>query len=313
MKILLIVLSTMLGIALLVLLISYVTYYIAFYSSKKIRENVPEVLEGEQYKAVSTQMRELTELAKNKPHEEVSIMSFDGLRLFGRYYHCADGAPVEIMMHGYRGTAMRDMGGGVQRCFEVGRNVLLIDQRAAGKSEGHTISFGIKERYDCKSWVEYIVERFGKDVRIIITGISMGAATVMMATELDLPPNVVGVLADCGYSTPKDIINKVVDEMGLPFALCYPFIKLGARVFGGFDLEAADPVRAMRKCKIPVLFIHGEDDRFVPCEMSRICCEACAAPKMIKTIPGAGHGLSYLIDREGYVQILDEFTDMVLK
>ena len=289
---------------LIILLVSYITYRMTFYSSGKA-ENL---LLGDQYEEYKKQMTELENYAKSVPLEEVFITSYDGLMLCGRYYHYSDNAPVEIMMHGYKGTAQRDMGGGIKRCIEAERNVLIVDQRAHGASEGRTITFGIKERYDCLAWTNYVISRFGKDTKILLTGISMGASTVLMATGLDLPKNVVGVLSDCGYSSPKEIIKKVVAERGYPVKLVYPFIKLGARIFGGFNLEQTDVINELKKCKVPVLFIHGEDDRFVPCQMTVENYNACPSKKMLFTVPGAGHGLCFLADNEGYINTLNAFT-----
>ena len=151
------------------------------------------------------------------------------------------------------------------------------------------------------------MKHFGPDVRIILTGISMGAATVMMAAGEPLPKNVVGVLADCGYSSPKEIILEVLKQMKLPPKLCYPFVKLAARIYGHFDLEENAPVEAMKRAKVPVIFFHGEADDFVPCAMSRQCFAACASRKKLVTVPGAGHGLSYPMDVEGYLAAVRAF------
>ena len=142
-----------------------------------------------------------------KPYERVSILSHDGLQLSGRYYHTADGAPLAILCHGYRGTPTRDFCGGANICLSRGFNVLMIEERAHCSSEGHTISFGINERYDVLNWTRYAAERFGPDTKILLGGISMGAATVLMASELGLPQNVRGILADCPYTTPEEIIT----------------------------------------------------------------------------------------------------------
>ena len=135
----------------------------------------------------------------------------------------------------------------------------------------------------------------------------MGAATVMMAAGTDLPPQVVGVLADCGYSSAKEIIGLAIKQMGLPVKLSYPFARLGARIFGGFDPEETSPVEALKKAKVPVIFFHGEADDFVPCYMSKACFDACASRKRLVTVPGAGHGLSYPKDPEGYIRAVREF------
>ena len=100
---------------------------------------------------------------------------------------------------------------------------------------------------------------------------------------------------------------KVIRQMALPPKLSYPFVKLGARLFGGFDLEETSPQEALKKCKVPVIFYHGEADDFVPCQMSKINYDACVSRKMLVTIPGAGHGLSYPVEPDTYLTTLKEF------
>jgi fermentation-respiration switch protein FrsA (DUF1100 family) len=155
--------------------------------------------------------------------------------------------------------------------------------------------------------VDFAVNHFGPDVKIILTGISMGAATVLMAAGEELPQNVIGILADCGYSPPKAIMYKVMGDMKLPAKLCWPFVRWGAQIFGGFDPEENSPMEAMKKCRLPVIFFHGEDDGFVPCCMSREVFDACPTRKFILTVPGADHGLSYPVDMEGYLTALRDF------
>ena len=187
---------------------------------------------------------------------------------------------------------------------------MIINQRASGESEGRVITFGINERRDCHSWVNYAIEHFGSDVKLIIGGVSMGAATVMMAAGDPLPENVICVLADCGYSSAEEIIKKVVKEMHLPVKLLYPFIKLGASLYGKFDLEETSPMEAMKKCKLPVVFVHGDADDFVPYEMSvRLYNECISDKKELITIPGAGHGLAFPADQDGYVNRLNEIKE----
>ena len=158
-----------------------------------------------------------------------------------------------------------------------------------------------------------MVEHFGPDVKIILCGISMGASTVLMAAGKPLPKNVIGVLADCGYNSAKDIIKKVIRQMHLPADISYPFVKLGAKLYGHFDLEETSPEEALKHCKIPVIFFHGESDDFVPCEMSRANYEACASRKRLVTIPGAGHGLCYPVDPEKYLSELRDFFGVYAK
>lgn len=294
--------------AALVLLVSYICFRMGFYAPPRTPSgDAIDLPEGEIYEVFWEDMRRWTLEARATPHEDVSIPSFDGLTLTGKYYEYAPGAPIELMFHGYRGNAERDLSGGMQRCFRLGHSALIVDQRCSGGSEGSVITFGVHEHKDCLRWIDFMIQKFGPEVRIILTGISMGAATVLMAGGTELPPNVIGILADCGYNTQKDIICKVVRQMGLPPKLIYPFVKLGARLWGRFDLEETSPQEAVARCKVPVIFFHGETDDYVPCDMSRKLYDACTCRKELVTIPGAGHGLSYPTAPEVYLEAVRRF------
>lgn len=256
----------------------------------------------------------LVDMLKEKESEEVSITSYDGLRLVGHYYHLRDGAPLKIIFHGWRSTYLRDCGGGAVMAWKAGYNLLLVDQRALGKSEGRTITFGIKEKYDCLSWVNYSIERFGKDVQIILGGISMGAATVLMASALDLPKNVKCISADCGYTSPEAIIRKVCrEDMGIPDWLGFPFVRIGAWIFGGFSIKDGGALEAVKHAKVPLMIMHGDEDDFVPYAMCHELYDAIEGPKTLLTVSGAGHGLSYFVETERYEKALREFEESALK
>ena len=295
--------------ALFILFTSYVCYRIVFYVPRKKELSTDElpVPEGPVYEPYHPLMKQWILEARSFPYEDCYITSHDGLKLHAKYFEYAPGAVTEIMFHGYRGSAERDLSGGIQRCFALGRNILLVDQRTSCGSEGNVISFGINEHKDCLAWVDFAVKKFGPDVKLVLTGISMGASTVLMAAGKPLPENVVGVLADCGFSSAKKIIQKCAKDIHCPAFLIYPFIKLGAKLFGHFDLEEYTPLEAMKTCKVPVIFFHGEDDDFVPCYMSHEIYDACTAPKRIVTVPKAGHGLVYLVDNSKYFQSVVEF------
>ena len=291
------------------LAITYICYRITFYAPKRkpLQEDEFDIPEGEIYEPWRESMVKWTKEVRAMPAQEFSITSHDGLKLYARFYEYAPGAPIELMFHGYRGSAERDLSGGVQRCRKLGRSTFLVDQRCSGKSDGSTITFGIQERKDCLAWVDFMVKHFGPDVKIILTGISMGASTVLMAASHPLPPNVIGVLADCGFSDAGSIIRDVAKKMGLPVKLSYPFVKLGAKLFGHFDLEETSAVEAMKHCTVPVIFFHGENDDFVPCQMSRDVYAACQSRKLLVTVPGAGHGLSYPVAPAEYLDALRSF------
>ncbi len=289
------------------LLICYYTFHICFYSSADRYEDPYRRMRGEQYDAVKESIIACTRRMDDAPCQWVSTTSYDCITLSARYYHTADGAPVQIMFHGYRSMALRDCAGGWALAQKMGFNVLVVDQRAHARSGGRVITFGIRERKDCLSWVQYASERFGKQTPIVLSGLSMGAATVLMASELDLPDNVVAIMADCPYSDPADIIRKVCTDERYPAKLVYPFIRLGAKIYGGLNLEECSAESAVSNAKIPILLVHGEDDRFVPCEMSRVIYEACASPAQLHTYPMAGHGLCYMVDPKRYELMTVEF------
>ncbi|MBQ9761429.1 MAG: alpha/beta hydrolase [Clostridia bacterium] len=307
------VLFWILGITALLLLCAYGAYWKTFYHSRRRPEDIYEMPKRAPEELV-TRTRGLIREFDAVKFESVEIRSEDGLRLFGRYYHVADGAPLHIQFHGYRSYAMRDFCGGNPLVRSCGHNTLVVDQRAHGKSEGHTIAFGIKEKRDCLLWVEYACRRFGKETPIFLSGVSMGAATVLMATELPLPENVVGVIADCPYSSPRAIIRRVAGKMGFPVPLAYPFVVVGAFLFGGITgLADEGAVRAVKRARVPILIIHGEADTFVPCEMSREIAAVCASPVRLETFPDADHAMSYMSDYERYRQISVEFAEACLK
>lgn len=303
-----IVIIILFSLIVLTLLTTYICYRMAFYSKnkphKKDEINLPD---NEIFKHFKPLILSDIFAARAMEYQEFYVKSFDGLTLYGKYYESFKDAPIELMFHGYRGDGERDLSTGIRRAKECGRNVLIVDQRGHGKSEGHTISFGINERLDCLVWINKVIEVFGQDTKIILTGISMGAATVLMASNLDLPSNVIGILADCGYDSPKNIIIKYINDLHLPAKIFYPFVKLGALIFGHFNIEKASPIESVKEAKVPIIFIHGDKDSFVPCSMSEKLYKECISRKQLTIIKNAEHGISYLFEPETYVSALKEF------
>ncbi len=295
------------------LICAFVCYRITFAKSKKTPNDPYASMRLAGFDEFNHVMKPLIDEISATPCEDIYIKSRDGITLYARYYHIADGAPVEIQMHGYRGHALRDFCGGARDARGRGHNLILVDQRAHGRSGGGSITFGIKERYDCLDFINYAIERFGKDTKIIILGMSMGAATVLMASGLDLPENVKAIMADCPYSSPRDIITSVIYKMGLPGRLCFPLVRLGGIVFGGFDVCSAEAKEAVKRSKIPTIILHGEADSFVPCYMSREIYENCNMKnKKLVTFPGAEHGVSYLCDKERYLSEVESCMEEAL-
>ena len=272
---------------------AYGTYRFIFYSPNKTQNNDHTI-------PVSTGMEEQTEHIHRMidqlaavPYEEVKITSHDGLRLRGRYYHQRDGAPLAICFHGYRGTPTRDFSGGSRVLAKLGYNLLLVEERAHCASEGHTISFGVNERKDCLAWVFHFHYRF-PETEMLLVGVSMGAATVLMASALPLPDCVKGIIADCPFTEPLEIIKKTGQSFHIPPFVTAVMAPVAARLFGRFNLKGASALKAIREAKVPILLIHGEDDTFVPCTMSFQLHANAPELSELHTFPGANHGVSYV-------------------
>lgn len=294
-------------------------YTVAF-GVKEVHENVDfRIPKYKQHSEYRQRIEEDIHMILEEPCEKLSIYSMDGLKLVGRYFHYKDLAPVVILFHGYRSSAVRDCAGGFRVAKEQGYNILLVDQRAHGESDGATITMGIKERFDCFHWVTYVINRFGKETKIILMGMSMGASTVLMASELDLPENVKGIIADSGYSDIKEILTRVGGRMKLPGnrrlsgKMAYPLVRIGAKVFGKFDPEEASPKKALEKCKIPVLLIHGQKDGLVPVSMGHDNHNAyMGEEKELLIIPEANHCMSYYVDTRKYTEKVAAFMHRCL-
>ena len=310
MTILIITLSIL---ALLSLTTSFVAFKMTFYSKnrKALKKDEFEFPPGKEYEKFYENIKIWSSEWETLEHEEVEIQSKDGLTLRGRYFEKYKGAPIELMFHGYKGSAKRDMAAGIKRAFSVGRNALLVDQRGSGLSDGNIITFGVKEKDDCLRWIDFMIDKFGKDVRIVLTGISMGAATVMLASSENLPSNVISVLADCGYSSGKEMIIKVINDMHLPGSLLYPFVRLGGIMFGHFDVEKASPYKSVQNAKVPIIFIHGGKDDYVPFYMSEKLYNVCCSQKKLVIIPDAYHGVAYPENPTMYINAILEFQKEV--
>lgn len=304
-------------ILLLILIVIYIllTYSLFLTGFRRFRGNrapkkATDHSSGKAWKAYGDVIRAGTEWFKAQPYENVEIRSFDGLRLRAMLLEADAPRGVIVSMHGYRSTPLRDLGASSKYYHDLGFTLLLPNQRACGESEGRYLTFGAKERYDVKSWCEYAAGRYGKDMPIIVAGISLGCSSVLMSLDLGLPENVKAAVADCGYSS---LYGELSDVAGKSFHLRPKPVLWGVniwcRLIADFDIYKCTTIDSLKKSKIPVLFIHGEADNYVPTCFSRENYEACAAPKELFTVPGAGHGLSYLVDTDGYRRHLETWFD----
>ncbi len=238
---------------------------------------------------------------------ELLVIEANGVELAARRY--AQEAPKGriILFHGYRSIAETDFGCAMDYYYAQGYELVLVDQRAHGKSSGSWIGFGVLERYDCLSWIRYLNTEY-QPLPTFLSGISMGCSTVLMALGLDLPSNVRGVIADCGFTSPKEIVAHVMErKIHLSASLLLPGISLFSKIFAGYFLGEYSTLDALKANKIPVIFIHGKEDHYVPPEMTLRNYEACTAEKQLILVEGAGHGTSYLQDKPGVEKAIGSF------
>lgn len=239
--------------------------------------------------------------------EEAEVKSRDGLMLTGHFLNHPEAERIILMFHGWRGKWDQDGAALTKGLYEQKCSILMVDQRAHETSGGKYIGFGVLERYDCLKWLEYLTENTDK-LPIYLSGVSMGASTVLMASGMEMPERVKGVIADCGFTTPY--------EMVCIFAKRYMKIKGNAMVDAvnylcrkkaGYDLKEYSTLEAMKKCRVPVFFVHGTGDDFVPCEMTMQNYAACVSDKKLFMVEGAAHTRSYLSDPQKYMEELTAF------
>ena len=239
--------------------------------------------------------------------QEVRTKSFDGLLLRGKWVPAENPRATIILFHGYHTHYIHDFAGIFSLYHSIGLNLLLVRQRSHGESGGKYITFGVRERKDVRSWVDFHNRTHGMD-NVFLGGMSMGASTLLFAAGEDLPPNVRGITADCGFSSPAEILGHIIrQDYHLPPKLVLPLMEVWARVLGGFSFYECDSRKTLARSKIPVVFIHGTADTFVPCAMSQAGYDACTAQREIHLIEGADHGRGYLFEPDRLTKALVDF------
>lgn len=240
--------------------------------------------------------------------ETVTVTSHDSLPLVGHWRPSPAQKRVIVAMHGWRGGWSRDFGLVADFWYENGCSVLYAEQRGQGESGGEYMGFGLLERHDCVQWARWAAAKVPEGTPVYLAGVSMGATTVLMAGGMELPGCIRGIMADCGFTSAWAIWKHVAQKnlhlhYGLYAAaandLCKKKLRLDAREYSTVD--------ALRECEVPVLLIHGSDDRFVPVEMTYENYKACASPKRLLIVPGADHGLSFLMEPALYQRAMLEF------
>ena len=241
--------------------------------------------------------------------ELIPMTAYDGLKLQAYFIDAPQARGTVIAFHGYRSQATADFAPEVQFFHEQGYRVILPYQRSHGKSEGEYITYGAKERYDARDWARLAAARWpGED--IFLAGISMGCATVTMASELELPAEVRGIIADCGFTSAwEEMAYLCKVQYHIPAGPILTALNVFTRTRAGFGLKEADSRKALAKTRLPVLFIHGEKDDFVPVYMTRQNVEACASEKELLIVKGAKHAQSFFTDPEGCQEKIGAFLE----
>ena len=274
-----------------------------------VEEELKKTSFGKYYRCI----QESDAWLKSHQAKDVYVQSRDGLKLHGFWIPAQKPRGTVLLAHGYRSTPLVDFGLAFVFYHSLGMNILVPQQRAHGESEGKFITFGVRESEDMVCWIEYHNKNFG-DSQLILSGMSMGASSVLYMADMDLPSNVKCIIADCGFTSPWDILDHIFRKVThLPSTLSLLAADLFARVFAGFSLKEKNTKQILKHARLPVLMIHGTDDDFVPSVMTQQGYDACTGPKELMMIPKAGHGVSFLVDRETYVRGVLSFLEKYLE
>ena len=245
--------------------------------------------------------------------QDVYVQSKDGLKLHAYWIPAEDARGTVLLAHGYRSTFLVDFGLAFAFYHALGMNILVPHQRSHGKSEGRYITFGVKESEDMQCWIDYHNKTYG-DYQMVLSGLSMGASTVLYLADQTLPDNVKCIIADCGFTSPKAILDAVFRSVvHIPSGATLLVTDVLTRIFAKFSLNQKDTRKILTSAKLPVLMIHGEADDYVPCFMTKQGFEACAGEKDLLIVEGAGHGLSCLVDKETYTKRILAFLEKHLE
>lgn len=250
---------------------------------------------------------------RDTPHEVVELNSFDGTKLVGHLFRAEQPKRVVIAMHGWRSSWARDFCLVAPFLQQHDCTVLYAQQRGQGESDGEYMGFGMIERYDCREWIRWVNSNGFSQLPIYLAGISMGAATVLMTVGFpDLPENLTGVLADCGFTSAKAEWKHISEaNLHLPYDRRQKHVDGLVRKRIEQDSDGYSTLEAMETCTTPILFVHGTGDTFVPVEMTMQNYEACKAPKKLLLVDGANHGMSYVTDPESYeAAVLDFWKEL---
>ena len=286
--ILIIIASSLILLSIIIVGIARFAYKKVFYSPVTGQNNEFNEVKDLDYKGAKEKARKYTEEMLKIPYEDLYTTSYDNLRLHAYFYKSEGSKDYVIFFHGYRRTARRSFSGLTMDLLKENINVILVDQRAHGESEGHTTTFGKKEQYDVATWVRYAKEHFGNDIKITISGVSMGASAILFAS--DKIDGDVKIIADSPYISIKDIVISTIKKLKMKPFFAYPIMILSSLLFCHETLEY-DARKSVSKSKNKILIIHGAADTIVPYTMSEEVYLNNKDHVEFALFPDVGHGL----------------------
>lgn len=298
---------------LLLVIVSFLCFAIGILRFPQLDLSNEKVTKGTVYEGVTPLIKESLKWVNEQKPEPVTILSNDKLKLAAKFVETDIAVGTFILFHGYRSMVKNDFSVVFKALLDNHYNVLFVDHRAHGDSQGHFITFGVKESEDVALWAKYISVRF-PNLPIFLNGLSMGASSALMSTRFELPKEVRGIIADSGPTSPKEIIQHFIKHYThLSPKPIYPLIRFWAKLVAKVDLSELSAVDILKKNTVPVLFIHGKADTVVPVWMTEKNYEACQSYKEIVLVDKAEHGTSFLVNRPKVMATLSTFMENCTK
>lgn len=242
------------------------------------------------------------------PHQILNVVNDEGLRLVAHYFTCENADRILLMVHGWRGSWDYEFAPFAKWFFEHNCNLLIVEQRGQGSSGGNHLYMGLKEANDVVTWVNAVRPLNERCLPLYLFGMSMGCTSVLRALPMLSSKHITGIIADCGYTNPYRVIRRFAwERFHIPEHPVLDSVRhMGIRRLG-IDLKDTPTDIVIANCTTPILFIHGENDRFAPYEDTVRMHLKYSGPKAFLSVPNAGHCMSYIVDPEVYTNTVYRF------
>ncbi len=312
MKIFLLILIILAAAALLCFAVTYGLLRVTLRRDDAPDRAGPRALPGGRWNARSAAADATLEWLASQPRTDAGVTADDGTSLRGFWLPAPQARGTVVLVHGYHSCPENDFAGIMEYYSARGFNILAVEQRCHGRSGGRQITFGVKESSDAAVWARYAAAEHPL-LPLFLHGVSMGGATVLLSAAGELPPQAAGVVADCAFTTPKRILAyQMTRQYRLP---AFPFVPIGTLAgisIMGLGFVSASTPRAAARSPLPILVVHGTEDRSVPVGMAEEIFAAAGRRGSLLLVPGARHGASFLSDSAAYSAALDSFISRCL-